>query len=197
MKQFALVLTLLAASFAQPAMAADNGYYFGAGIADGLLVGCTYDVFGNCNNTYNSNSHPATNLRLIGGYDFNKFIGIEAELADLGTYDIMDPLALTKIGTVKATAVTLAAKGGYKFRFGLSVFGKVGLAAVKTKYSLLPGWVTANTSRNSTGLVLGLGVQYDFNDAIGVRLYDEPVAFDDKAISAAAGGLGALAIFKF
>jgi hypothetical protein len=194
MNRFTLVLAASAICFSQAARAGDSGAYLGAGFADGLLTACA-TATSNCNNfSVKSNNH--VNPRLVGGYDFNKYIGIEAGLSGLGSYEIQDSYG-SNVGTVKVTATTLAARGGYKFPHGFSVFGKVGLAVVKTQYTPAPGWLfIGNNNQRSTGGVFGLGWQYDFNDSVGFRMSLEAVSYKDDGYKGGVAGTNLMAIFK-
>jgi OOP family OmpA-OmpF porin len=194
MKRSVLIATCLI-SLSLPALADDSGFYMGAGFANGKLSACT-NTTSSCD-TFKRNSEDSGHLRLIGGYDFNKYFGIEAGLSGLGTYEVQDTSGFNA-GKVKASAVTLAAKGGYVFPKGFSVFGKLGLASVKTKYTANPGWALAGSAdQNSTGLVMGLGGQYNINDMVGFRLFTEIVTFKDNGYTGAVGGTTLMAVFKF
>ncbi len=189
-------LLMLAAALiclAQSARAADTGFYVGAGFANGRLTACNNT---SCNN-FSANAQDSGHLRLVGGYDINRYVGIEAGLSALGSYKVRNPSGST-IGTVKASAFTLAAKGGYKFPHGFSVFGKLGLASVRTQYTADPGWTLAmGADQTSAGVVLGAGGQYDLNDVIGFRLFTEIVTYKDEGYTGAIGGTTLMAVFKF
>jgi OOP family OmpA-OmpF porin len=194
MKRSVLIATCLI-SLSLPALADDSGFYMGAGFANGKLSACT-NTTSSCD-TFKRNSEDSGHLRLIGGYDFNKYFGIEAGLSGLGTYEVQDTSGFNA-GKVKASAVTLAAKGGYVFPKGFSVFGKLGLASVNTKYTANPGWTLAGSAdQNSTGLVIGLGGQYNINDMVGFRLFTEIVTYKDDGYTGAVGGTTLMAVFKF
>jgi OOP family OmpA-OmpF porin len=189
-----VLITACLVCLCQSALAEDSGIYLGAGFANGKLSACT-NTTGSCN-TFSRTSEESGHLRLIGGYDFNKYFGIEAGLSELGSYKVQDSAGVN-VGTVKASAVTLAAKGSYAFPHGFSVFGKLGLASVNTKYTADPGPLTINTNQNSTGLVMGLGGQYNINEMVGFRLFTEIVTYKDDGYTGAVGGTTLMAVFKF
>ncbi len=195
MKRLTLFLGAFAAFFAHAAQAGDSGAYLGAGInTDGTLVACT-NATANCNN--NTTYSTKGNAAFVGGYNFNKFVGVEVYGARVGTYNVADTLG-NFVGTVKASEFTLAAKGGYKFKFGLSVFGKLGIGEVWNHYTPGPGWTLAmNNNQKSTGLAFGLGLQYDFDDTIGIRLVREAVSFRDGGYDGAVAGTNLLLVFNF
>jgi hypothetical protein len=190
-----VLITACLICLSQSALADDSGIYLGAGFANGKLSACT-NTTSSCD-TFKRNSEDSGHLRLIGGYDFNRYFGIEAGLSGLGSYKVQDTTGVNA-GTVKAAAFTLAAKGSYVFPQGFSVFGKLGLASVNTKYTADPGWILAgNANQNSTGLVMALGGQYNINDMIGFRLFTEIVTYKDDFYTGAAGGTTLMAVFKF
>jgi hypothetical protein len=188
-----LIAAISLICLSQSALADDAGIYLGAGFANGRLTACNN---ASCN-YYSANSRDNAHLRLVGGYDFNKYIGIEAGLSGLGTYRVQDTAGST-VGTVKASAVTLAAKGGYAFPHGFSIFGKLGLASVRTQYTADPGWIlTMGADQKSTGVVVAAGGQYNLNDSVGFRLYTEIVTYKDDGYTGAVGGTTLMAVFKF
>ena len=194
MKRSVFITTCLIC-ISQTAVADDSGFYVGGGFANGRLSACT-NTTSSCD-TFSRNSEDSGHLRLIGGYDFNKYFGIEAGLSGLGTYEVQNTSGFN-VGKVKASAVTLAAKGGYVFPKGFSVFGKLGLASVNTKYTADPGWtLVGNGDQNSTGLVIALGGQYNINEMVGFRLFTEIVTYKDDAYTGAVGGTTLMAVFKF
>lgn len=193
MRHIILATALLLSFVPMTAAAVDSGAYMGLGVASGSLSACPN---GNCVE-FTESAQESGHLRLIGGYDFNRFIGVEGGYSDFGTYKVKN-VALQNIGTVKGNAFSLAARGGYKFNFGLSLFAKLGLASVSTKYTAEPGWtLTGELNRRSTGVLFGLGAQYDFNDNLGVRLSSEATGFDDGAYNGAFGGVNLVGILRF
>lgn len=184
--------------FSQTAFARDSGVYLGAGLANGNMESCMSSS-SNCT-YYTYKSDDSTHLRIVGGYDFNKYVGVEGGWSNLGRYDVPDSVGYT-VGKVKATAITMAVRGGYKFNFGLSVFAKLGLASVKAEYT--PIWSVwpftlagVNNSQRSSGILFGTGIQYDLNDFVGFRLSRDMVTFKDDILKGATLSMNLLAIFK-
>lgn len=193
MRFFVITTAVLFSLVAATANATDTGMYMGVGVADGSLTACPA---GNCVD-FTENSKEAVHGRILVGYDFNRFIGVEGEYSDFGTYKVKNANSLF-VGSVKANAFSLAARGGYKFNFGLSVFGKLGLASVNTRYSADPGWMfVGESNRRTTGGLFGIGVQYDFNDFVAIRGVVEATGFDDGVYSGAFGGTNLIGIFRF
>jgi hypothetical protein len=195
MKQFAPLFAASIAFFSQMAHAEDSGGYFGVGFGTGQLTACT-NATATCAN-FNANSQDLVTPAVIVGYDHNKYFGVEAGWSRLGAYKLQDSLGGT-IGSVRASAITLAAKGGYKFQTGFSVFGKLGLAKVWTQYAPGAGWplTTMYNNQRSTGVVFGLGGGYDFDEGFGLRLSSEAVMFNDAAYKGTVGTLNLTAIFR-
>ena len=193
--RFKLIAVAALICVSQTVLAADNGVYLGAGLASGRFTGCA-NITSTCNN-FSANSTNSGHLRLIGGYDFNKYIGVEVCLSQLGTYKVQNT-ALTTVGTSKVSAFSVAAKGGYTFPHGFSVFGKLGLASVDSKYTADTGMtIPSGADQRSTGLLFGVGGQYNFNESFGIRLLTEVIGYKDSAYTGAAGGTNLLAVFKF
>lgn len=190
-----LTLAAILVCLSQAAQAADSGIYLGAGFASGRLSGCA-NVTSTCNN-FAANSQDSGHLRLIGGYDFNKYIGIEAGLSQLGTYKVKNT-ALATVGTAKVSSFSLAAKGGYTFPHGFSIFGKLGVGSVTSKYTADAGMtIPGGSEQTSTGLLFGMGGQYNFTEMVGIRLLTEVIGYKDGAYTAAAGGTNLLLVVKF
>ncbi len=190
------VLSAVAAFvLSQSAQADDAGGYLGGGVAFGGASTVCTNTTAYCNK-FTSDAQNGGGPAIIGGYDFNKYVGAEAGWTRLGTYRVPNSTG-SYIGSVKASATTLALKGGYKFHFGLSVFGKFGFARVQTQYTADPGFAIPASSQRSSGYVAGLGVQYDINDAFGVRMNIEAVSFNDTAYKGSAGTTNLLAVVKF
>lgn len=195
MNRFVLMVAVSLLGFTLPAFAEGSAVYVGIGVAGGKMSSC--DSSTSACNTFKADSQNSGHPRLVVGYDFNKYVSIEGGLSGLGSYKVQN-VALQNVGTVKASAVTLAAKGGYTFPHGFSVFGKLGLASVNTKYSADAGWtLTGDTDRNSTGAIIGAGGQYDLNDNVGFRLFTEVVFYDDGAYTSGISGTTLMAVFRF
>jgi Outer membrane protein beta-barrel domain len=180
---------------------ADAGTYIGVGISDSIR-------------NVGPGAPSSNGLRLIGGYDFNKYFGIEAGYFTLGTFSTShgtyNSYTYTQ-GTVKSSAFTMAVKGTYKFHTGISFFGELGLASVKaqynqTQYNLNNPAFTSNTSQSkrSTGWVVALGWQYFVADHVGFRLYIDQVDYEDglseqytNSKNSAVTGVNLMALVKF
>jgi len=100
----------------------------------------------------NSVSVPTdgTTLKLIGGYQFNRIVAIEAQYTSYG--DIRYGSSAYKLSP---KAISLAANLGYTFENGLRPFGIIGLSAL----DLDPN-VTISEDESYVGLRFGAGLEY-------------------------------------
>lgn len=181
----------------QPALAVDSGAYLGAGFSTNSMTSSCADGYfsGSCNDP-STGSKDSSHLRLVGGYNFDKHFGIEAGFSDLGTYRVKDNAGVP-VGEFKATAFTLALRGGNTFSNGFSIFGKLGMASVRTEYKVQPSWTLAGSAnQRSSGVVGGVAGQYDINETVGFRVSLEVIQFTDAEFENATGGVGLMAVFK-
>jgi len=95
-----------------------------------------------------------TAWRILGGYQFNRYFA-----AELGYHDLGEVSAAG--GATKGTAWELVGIGSYPIANQFSVYGKLGAYRGELK--------AANAKETNTDLTYGVGLQYDFTKAIGVR----------------------------
>jgi hypothetical protein len=196
-KQGGKILALFLFCLSQSAQADNSGVYLGAGLASaGISSSCVNGSYLiSCNNSSNG-SKDSTHLRLIAGYDFSKHFGIEAGWSELGTYRVLNATGLT-VGEFNVSAVTLAFKGGNTFSSGFSIFGKIGLASVQTKYTTQPSWTLAGSAnQKSSGFLGGVIGQYNINDTVGFRVSMEMIDYTDAEFSNVVGGGALMVVFK-
>ncbi len=118
-----------------------------------------------------------SSLTIGGGYHINQFVGVEA-----GYSIIQDSTLTTSFAgastdeTVKSSSLQIAAVGTYSINQMFDVFAKVGLASNTTDYSATctrctfgAGIITAQ-SASKTGLMFGIGGQYNINRQFGIRV---------------------------
>lgn len=197
MKQTLSIAALSLLCLSLPALAEDEGQaYLGVGFSSNSMSSiCADGYFSSCNNP-SSGPKDSGHIRLVGGYNFDKHFGIEAGLSDLGTYRVRNNSNVV-VGEFKASALTLALRGGNTFSSGFSVFGKLGLASVRTQYTVQPTWtLVGGTDQRSSGLVGGVAGQYDVNKIVGIRVSLEVIRFIDAEFDNVAGGVGLMAVFK-
>ena len=149
-KALVAVVGLAAATLALPAAAqmSMNAAYIGGSLGQSNFKG---DCAGNCDK-------KDTSFRLFGGYQFTPNIAAELGYTDLGKLKVGS-------GDIGATAWDLSGVFSWPIQqFG--VFGRLGVARVEAKPG---GSLSGFDSNTKTGLVWGLGGQYDFNRNLGIR----------------------------
>jgi OOP family OmpA-OmpF porin len=185
-----LGLLALAALMSAPALAQEGGWYAGgaigraaatiddARISSGLLgAGLA--------TTSITHEDRDTGYKVYGGYQFNPYLGIEGGYYDLGHYGFTATTspAGTLNGDIKLRGLNLDLVGTLPLGAGFSVFGRVGAAYTQARDSFSgTGAVVVtnpNPSQRDTNLKLGLGVQYDFTPALGMRLEAERYRVND------------------
>lgn len=114
-----------------------------------------------------ANTTISLGLSLGGGYNFNKYVGIEGQLALLG-------MATTNSLSAHALAMTL--NGYLPVQEHLNLFGKVG----KSYTTVSDNTSTTSVSQSGMTTVYGYGLEYSSNDKrkyrFGVDHYDLSVA---------------------
>jgi OmpA-OmpF porin, OOP family len=148
---FILVAGGLAAGTAS---AAESGAYVGAG------VGATHDE-DSINGV--SGQGNAVSGKLYGGYQFNRYAGIEGGYTDLGHIN-------NSTGTINGRAAYLDAVGTLPLTDKFSLLGSVGVAHANLD--------TSNGDDSGNGLKLGVGAQYALTDNVALRAQAERYRVD-------------------
>lgn len=139
-------LTAIALSVNVQANQDFSGFYLGAG------VGSTDANFSTDYVSYSPSTDGST-VKLIGGYQFNRIVAIEAQYTSYGKVE------LTSQDSWDADTISLAANLGYTFNNGLRPFATIGLSSldlnqkINTQAALLD-------DGNSTALRFGAGLEY-------------------------------------
>src|SRR3954468_19158210 len=175
----ALGLAGIAAASAS-AIAADDGWYLGAGIGQSREQNhhdrITQELLGSGLTTNSiSDDSRDTAWKLFGGHKFNKNFAVEGSYFNLGefgfTAQTTPPGSLT--GRIKLQGVGVDAVGILPLSKEFSAFGKLGLQYAKAQDTFSgTGAVVVNNpnpSKSSAGYKAGLGVQYDFTPSLGLR----------------------------
>ncbi|MCK9202395.1 MAG: OmpA family protein [Gallionella sp.] len=136
-------------------------------------------------------SDDNTNIafKLLGGYQFNKNFALEAGYFNLGEFGytattVPPALAGTLSGKIKLQGLNLDAVGMLPLDDKFSVFGRLGLQYAQAKDTFSSTGVVAapadpNPSKNALNYKAGLGVQYDFTQALGMRVEAERYRIND------------------
>src|SRR3954469_22654965 len=175
----ALGLAGIAAASAS-AIAADDGWYLGAGIGQSLEKNhhdrITSELLGSGFTTNSiSDDSKDTAWKFFGGHKFNKNFAVEGSYFDHGefgfTAQTTPPGSLT--GRIKLQGVGVDAVGILPLSKEFSAFAKLGLQYHKAEDTFAgTGAVTVNNtnpSKSGGGYKAGLGVQYDFPPSLGLR----------------------------
>ena len=94
--------------------------------------------------------------KLLGGYQFNEYLGVEGAFVDLGDFDI--PLSTD---TLSQEGVTIQAVGRYPLGDHFSVFGKAGFFRWDVE--------TSTADDDGTDNTFGFGGEYRLNDNWALR----------------------------
>jgi OOP family OmpA-OmpF porin len=168
----------------------DSGWYMGGNIgqskadldderiAQNLLEG------GFATTVFDENDSD-TGYKLFGGYQFNRYFALEGGYFDLGEFDFTAttiPVG-TLSGNLKLKGVNVDLVGFLPFTEKFSAFGRAGVNYAETKDSFsgtgAVNVVNPNASEREANLKLGVGLQYDFNDAWAMRLETERYRIND------------------
>jgi len=129
-----------------------SGFYLGGG------VGST-EAEVEYNSVSTSVSTNGSTLKLIGGYQFNRIVAIEAQYTSYGK---IDPLSQEY---AEPKAISLAANLGYTFENGLRPFAVIGLSSLDYNLSIQTPY-----DETTTALRFGAGLEYTPAALSGVSL---------------------------
>src|SRR5258706_3528069 len=184
MKRFktAALAAGLAAFAAYSAQAADfnlKGWYIGADVGqshygqkgDGLDGAFASRGFSSSSSIDTNDTGSALDV----GYQFNKWFAVEGGYIDLGKFDFASNLPSSAPGAmsgrVKSEGARLTAVGIIPLDHGFSLYGKAGIAQLRTQ---LGGCKSARqelgSSHQQTSGTVRLGATYDITKAISARI---------------------------
>ena len=158
----------LAILIATPAWSQDAGFYLGASIGQSRAKDFCDDSGGfSCDD-------KDTAWKLLGGYQFNRHLAVEAGYTDLGEVGVSGVLSGVSVrGTVEVTAFELMGVGSIPLMDRFSLYGKLGLYHAETKQnvtgSLGTVTVTDNEKEKNTDLTFAFGARFDITRNLGVR----------------------------
>jgi OOP family OmpA-OmpF porin len=180
----------LAAITSSIALADEAGWYGGANIGRSLA---TIDdarittglASSGLATTSIANRDRDTAYKIYGGYQFNKYIGLEGGYFDLGKFGFTAntlPLG-TLDGNIRLRGFNLDAVGTLPLAEKFSAIGRIGINNAQARdYFSGTGAVKVanpNPSKRDTNYKLGVGVQYAFNDALAMRAEIERYRVND------------------
>ncbi len=145
----ALFAVLFGATAFGAQAAQDTGFYVGAGAGQSYVDERGYD-------------DEDTAFSVFGGYQFNRWFGLEAGYADFGK---LEPDAAG--ATLEANSVYLTAVGTLPFTEKFSGYAKAGFQRWDLD-TAIPG-LSGTRDDSGTDPTYGIGLQYSFNDAFALR----------------------------
>lgn len=160
------ITIIAAAMFSSPALAAppkESGFFLGGAVGsaefddDGAFSFVAFD-------------DQDTSLTLFAGYKFIPYFGIEARVADLGTYTVSDGFISE---SAKATSVSIHAAGYVPFgQSGWELYGQLGLGTVD--------FDCVGCDDETVGSA-GLGIRYSFARQLAVGVQVDAYAWEEDA----------------
>ncbi len=180
----------LAAITSSTAMADDTGWYGGANIGRSSATiddaRITSGLAGTgLATTSIANRDRDTGYKIYGGYQFNRYLGLEGGYFDLGrfgfTANTLPPGTLN--GNIRLRGFNLDAVGMLPLSEKFSALGRIGINNAQARDSFTgTGAVNVtnpNPSKRETNYKLGVGVQYALNDALAIRAEVERYRVND------------------
>ena len=173
------------------ALAEDSGWYVGlnigesrARIDDARIVEQLRAA--SLTTTSISNDYRDTGYKIFGGYLYNKNFAVEAGYFDLGQfgYTATTLPAGTQTGKIKLKGLNLDAVGMLPISGKFSAFGRIGINYAEARDSFtstgfVPVAAEPNPSKSEVNYKAGVGIQYDFNESLGMRLEGERYRIND------------------
>ncbi len=179
------------AVFASPlAMADDAGWYGGVNVGQSRAkiddARVTSNLLGSGFATSSiTDDDSDTGYKLFGGYKFNRNFALEGGYFDLGRFGFTATTvpAGTLNGNIKLRGVNLDAVGILPITERFSAFGRVGVNYAEAKDSFsgtgAVNVLNPSPSKNDTNYKFGAGLQYDFNQSVGMRFEAERYRIND------------------
>jgi len=164
-----LLAALLLSSASITAEASESQFY---GALD-VTQGSTKDACTSLPSTITC-STSTTAYRLGLGFQFNRFIGLEAsylfpaKLTANGTY-----LTIPVSGEVSVSGYQLSFLGALPISDSFSLLGKAGYASTDATESVSGFGYTLSNNQNNLNPAYGLGARYAFNDRVALRVMYE------------------------
>jgi len=209
MRRIALALAVALGLVSMPTMAADPGFYFGAGIGQ----------FSTEIDQVNLGDEAAsidfddddTGFKIFGGYQFLPWLGAELGYVDGGTasQSYSDPdLGSAKI-EVDISAFTVAAVGTLPIGDMFELYGKLGMAFWEGDLALSVSGVlcdelvaigeSCSDSADDDGedFYYGIGAGINIGEQFNVRIEYEIFEIDPQDVDADANFLSASAVYRF
>ena len=171
MRIMLLAMGLLLELSASAAWSQDQGAYLGASIGQ-------VEYRDGCRRVSVRCDEKDSSWRVFGGYQFNRYLAVELGYADLGGPKSSGavPLITTSVeldSDAEVTAWDLNVIGSYPLVDKLFAYGRAGLYRAEVEgfsSSTFNGVTTrSSVSETSTGVILGIGLKYEFLRSLAVR----------------------------
>lgn len=176
-----IIVILLSAFIAAPALADNTGKYYFAGD----LGSATYSGLPGWSN-------PNV-IRIAGGFHFSPVIAVEMGYSMFGDSNTIDPLYGP--ATISASSFQVAAVGNIPLSPQFDLIGKLGLSNNYEVYSDAAGGY-GNWSQSD--FLIGFGAQFNVNSQVSVRaLYDNYGKFDNFFPPMKATSISVGAVYNF
>lgn len=175
---FSLVISL-------NAFAEDKGFYFGGSLghatSETSIDESDVNAFFAARGVTTTSEVDDGDLgwKVYGGYDFNKYIGIELAYVDLGEAEVSAtssaPFVASASASADADGFAFAVVARYPLNQQIDLFGKLGgfIWEAEADASITVAGVTAAVAGfaedDGNSVMFGLGAEYEFNDNIGIR----------------------------
>ena len=124
--------------------------------------------------------------KLLGGYQFNKNFAVEGGYFNLGDfgYTATTVPAGSLNGKIKLQGLNIDAVGILPFDNKFSLFGRLGLQYAQAQDAFsstgaVPTPTNPNAKKDALNYKAGLGLQYDFNKSLGMRIEAERYRIND------------------
>ena len=133
-----------------------------------------------------SDDNHKTAFKLFGGYQFNRYFALEAGYFNLGKfgYTATTVPAGTLSGNIKLQGLNIDAVGIVPISDKFSAFARLGYQYAQAKddftsTGVVPVPWDASPSKKAGNYEAGVGLQYDFNQSLGMRAEAERYRVDD------------------
>ncbi len=148
---------LLCASLVAPALAQQDNHWYGA-IDIGTL------------NMRNTDYADPGSLTVSGGYRFGRHLAAEGGITAIGDSTLVDG---TGTRTARQGDLRFLAVGFLPLNPNIELFGKAGLGLHSVRILGTGGYSSSPTAHTTANVILGAGVQVNFNQRFGMRLQYE------------------------
>jgi OmpA-OmpF porin, OOP family len=170
------------AALSGSALAQDSDWYVGGSIGrsaatiDDARIRSGLLGQGLSTTSISENEHDR-GYKLFGGYQLNRYFGIEGGYFDLGRfgYTATTVPAGTLNGNIRSRGLNLDLVGTLPIVDRLSVLGRIGVTSIQSRDAFgasgaarVP-YANANPSERSANVKVGIGLAYDITDALSIR----------------------------